>query len=65
MQQTKYYNKKYKLKSFIVEKSIIFLIKNLKQKRFSKKILYKYIKLFRIKNKIKIQTYYFTLFNIY
>ena len=65
MQQTKYYNKKYKLKSFIVEKSIIFLIKNLKQKEFSKKILDKYIKLFRIKNKNKTQIYCFNLFNIY
>jgi len=43
----------------------MLLIRNLKQKRFSKKILHKYIKLFRIKNKIKIQTYCFILFNIY
>jgi len=40
-------------------------IRNLKQKRFSKKILHKYIELFRIKNKIETQTYCFILFNIY
>jgi len=43
----------------------MLLIKNLKQKRFSKKISHKYVKSFRIKNKIKTQTYYFILFNIY
>ncbi len=64
-QQTKYYNKKYKLKSFAIEELIILLIKNLKQKRFSKKILHKYVKLFRIKNKIKTQIYCLTLLNIY
>jgi hypothetical protein len=41
------------------------LIKNLKQKRFSKKISHKYVELFKIKNKIKTQTYYLILFNIY
>jgi len=40
-------------------------IKNLKQKIFSKKILHKYVKLFRIKNKIKTQIYRLILFNIY
>ena len=64
-QQTKYYNKRYKLKSFAVEELIMLSTRNLKQKRFSKKILYKYIKLFRIKNKIKTQIYCFILFNIY
>jgi len=64
-QQAKYYNKKYKLKNFVIEELVMLLIKNLKQKRFNKKILHKYIKLFRIKNKIKTQTYCFTLFNIY
>jgi len=43
----------------------MFLTKNLKQKRSSKKILHKYIKLFRIKNKIKTQTYCLILLNIY
>jgi len=64
-QQAKYYNKKYKSKSFVVEKLIILSIRNLKQKRSSKKISHKYIELFRIKNKIKTQTYCFILFNIY
>jgi len=40
-------------------------IKNLKQKRFSKKILHKYVKLFKIKNKIKTQIYRLILLNIY
>ncbi len=57
--------KKYKLKNFVVKKLIILLTRNLKQKKSSKKILYKYIKLFRIKNKIEIQIYCFILFNIY
>jgi len=44
---------------------IILLTRNLKQKRSSKKILHKYIKLFKIKNKIETQVYCFILFNIY
>jgi len=40
-------------------------IKNLKQKRFNKKMSHKYIKLFRIKNKIEMQVYCLILFNIY
>ncbi len=43
----------------------MLLTRNLKQKRFSKKILHKYIELFRIKNKIKTQIYWLILFNIY
>ncbi len=39
--------------------------RNLKQKRFSKKISHKYVESFRIKNKIKTQIYRFTLLNIY
>jgi len=65
VQQTKYYNKRYKLKSFAVEKLIILSIRNLKQKRSSKKMSHKYIKLFKIKNKIKTQTYCLILLNIY
>ncbi len=64
-QQTKYYNKRYKSKSFVIKELIMLSIKNLKQKRFSKKILYKYVKLFRIKNKIKTQAYRLILLNIY
>ncbi len=43
----------------------MLLIKNLKQKRLDKKMSHKYIELFRIKNKIKTQTYSFILSNIY
>jgi len=64
-QQTKYYNKKYKLKNFAVKKLIILSTRNLKQKRSSKKISHKYIELFKIKNKIETQIYCFILFNIY
>jgi NADPH-dependent 7-cyano-7-deazaguanine reductase QueF len=40
-------------------------IKNLKQKRFNKKMLHKYVESFRIKNKSKTQIYRLILFNIY
>jgi hypothetical protein len=40
-------------------------IKNLKQKRFSKKMSHKHVKSFRIKNKIKTQIYRLILLNIY
>ncbi len=40
-------------------------IKNLKQKRFSKKMSHKYVESFRIKNKNETQTYRLILFNIY
>jgi hypothetical protein len=39
--------------------------KNLKQKKFSKKMSHKYIELFRIKNKSKTQVYRLILLNIY
>jgi len=64
-QQAKYYNKRYKLKSFAIEELIIFLTRNLKQKKSSKKISHKYVESFRIKNKIETQTYRFILLNIY
>jgi len=54
-----------KLKSFAIEELIVLLTKNLKQKISNKKILYKYIELFKIKNKIKTQTYRLILLNIY
>jgi len=40
-------------------------IRNLKQKRFNKKMSHKFVKLFRIKNIIKTQTYSLILFTIY
>jgi len=43
----------------------MLLIRNLKQKRFNKKMSHKYVKSFRIKNKIKTQIYRLTLLNIY
>ncbi len=39
--------------------------KNLKQKRFNKKMSHKFVKLFKIKNIIKTQIYRFILFIIY
>ena len=39
--------------------------KNLKQKRFNKKLFYKFVDLFKVKNKIKFQVYRLTLSNIY
>jgi len=39
--------------------------KNLKQKRFSKKMSHKYVESFRIKNKSETQAYRLILFNIY
>jgi len=40
-------------------------IKNLKQKRSNKKMSHKFVKLFKIKNIIKTQTYCLILFIIY
>ena len=39
--------------------------KNLKQKRLNKKLSHKFVRSFRIKNKIKAQTYRLTLFFSY
>ena len=44
---------------------IILIIKNLKQKRSSKKLFYKFINLFRIVDKIRAQAYYLLLSIIY
>jgi len=43
----------------------MLLIRNLKEKRFNKKMSHKYVESFRIKNKIKTQIYRLTLLNIY
>jgi len=40
-------------------------IRNLKQKKFNKRISHKFIKSFRFKSIIKTQIYYFILFIIY
>ena len=44
---------------------MLLSIKNFKQKQFNKKLLYRFIDSFRMKNKINEQTYRLTLFNIY
>ena len=51
--QTKYYNKNHKLRKFVIDELILLSIKNLNQKRSSKKIFSKFAKLFKIKNKIE------------
>ena len=65
VKQIKYYNVNHKLKKHIVNDLILLLIKNFKQKRFSKKLSHKFVESFRMKNKIDEQTYRLTLFNIY
>ena len=50
---------------FNVKNLVLLLTKNFKQKRFSKKLLYKYAELFKIKNKINSQIYRLTLFDNY
>ena len=65
VEQTKYYNVNYKSKKYVVSDLILLSIKNLKQKRFSKKLSHKFVESFRMKNKIDEQTYRFTLLNIY
>ncbi len=64
-QQAKYYNEKHRSKSFAIEELIMLLTRNLKQKRFSKKMSHKYVESFRIKNKSETQTYRLILLNIY
>ena len=63
--QAIYYNKNHTFKKYAVEKLIILSIKNLKQKRFNKKLTHKFVKSFRVENKIKAQTYRLTLFSTY
>ena len=50
--QTKYYNKKHKFIKYYMSELIILSIKNFKQKRFNKKISYKFVEFFKIENKI-------------
>ena len=63
--QTKYYNQKHEFKKFNVNDLIMLNIKNLKQRRFNKEMSHKYVKSFRVKDKIDAQTHHFILFNIY
>ncbi len=64
-QQAKYYNKKHKLQSFAIKELFIFSTRNLKQRRSNKKILHKFVELFKIENKIETQAYCLILSNIY
>ena len=59
--QTKYYNKKHKSMKYYVSDLIMLSIKNLKQKRFNKKMSHKFVEFFKMKNKIDAQIYRFTL----
>ena len=63
--QTKYYNQKHKSKFFNVDDLIMLSAKNLKQKKSSKKLLNKMIKLFHIQKFINKQTYYLDFSIIY
>ena len=63
--QVKYYNEKHLSQSYIVRQLIIFSIKNFKQKRSSKKLTHKFVKFFRIENKINAQTYRLRLSSTY
>ena len=64
-QQTKYYNINHQSKNYVVNDLTLLLIKSFKQKWLNKKLLYKFIDSFRMKNKINKQTYHLTLFNVY
>ena len=63
--QTKYYNKNYKSRKFVVDKLILLLIKNFNQKHLSKKMFFKFAKSFKIENKIEKQMYRLTLSSTY
>ena len=65
VEQIKYYNVNHKSKKYVMNNLILLSIKNLKQKRSSKKLSHKFIESFKMKNKIKKQMYRFTLSNIY
>ena len=50
---------------YTIENLIMLSIKNFKQKKFNKKLSYKFAKFFKIENKINVQIYCLMLFNIY
>ena len=62
--QAKYYNQKHESKEFNVDDLVMLNIKNLKQRRPSKKMSHKYVGSFRVK-KVDAQAYRLTLPNIY
>ena len=51
-QQIKYYNVNHQFKNYAVSDLMLLLTKNLKQKPFSKKLSHKFVKSFRMKNKV-------------
>ena len=61
----KYYNKKHKLQNYKVKDLIMLSIRNLQQKCLSWKLSYKFIRLFRVQNLVKKQTYWLSLSIIY
>ena len=61
--QVKMHNNKINFKHFKIKNKIMFFTKNLKNARFKKKLFYKFIKLFDVKNVVKLQTYRLRLFN--
>jgi len=63
--QTKYYNQKHKFKFFNVNDLIMLSAKKLKQKKLSKKLLNKMLKLFHIQEFINKQMYHLNLSIIY
>ncbi len=63
--QTKYYNRKHKSKFFNVDDLIMLSAKNLKQKKLSKKLSNKMLKLFYIQESINKQMYHLSLSIIY
>jgi len=63
--QTKYYNQKHKFKFFNVNNLIMLSAKKLKQKKLSKKLLNKMLKLFYIQEFINKQMYHLNLSIIY
>ena len=63
--QIKQYNKLYQFQKYKMNDLIMLIIKNLKQKRLSKKLFHKFINFFRIVDKIKTQAYRLFLSIIY
>ena len=61
--QIKYYNSKHKNKSYNVENKIYLNAKNIKTKRFSKKLDYKYYNSYTIEYSVSKNAYKLILFS--
>jgi len=59
--QVKYFDKNHVQKSYNISDLMLLFIKNLKQHRLSKKLLYKFIESFQIVNLINKQVYWLIL----